>query len=88
MEGDFLVIENLLYGHKCSKVCSQAFLYLLLVPLTILKVFDLKGSMRSRYVQPGKEPAGESEVYLDENFLECMFKTCADRIMTIGLSWI
>ena len=23
-------------------------------------------------MQPGKEPAGESEVYLDENFLECM----------------
>lgn len=38
----------------------------------ILKVFDLKGSMRSRYVQPGKETAGESEVYLDENFLECV----------------
>ncbi|XP_065919768.1 1-phosphatidylinositol 3-phosphate 5-kinase-like isoform X3 [Dysidea avara] len=52
MEGDFLVIENLLYGHKCSKV------------------FDLKGSVSRRYVQPGKEPAGESQVYLDENFLE------------------
>ena len=40
--------------------------------MIVVKVFDLKGSMRSRYVQPGKEPAGESEVYLDENFLECM----------------
>jgi len=39
--------------------------------------------MRSRYVQPGKEPAGESEVYLDENFLECM---CNFIIMQV--KWI
>ena len=32
-----------------------------------LKVFDLKGSMRSRYIDPSKDSS--SDVLLDENFL-------------------
>ena len=36
MEGDFLVIENLLYGHKCSKVCLQVALFLLLISCPML----------------------------------------------------
>ena len=34
-----------------------------------LKVFDLKGSMRSRYVDPSKDRSGN--VLLDENYLNC-----------------
>ena len=33
------------------------------------KVFDLKGSMRSRYVDPSKDRTGN--VLLDENYLNC-----------------
>ena len=34
-----------------------------------LQVFDLKGSMRSRYVDPSKDRSGN--VLLDENYLNC-----------------
>lgn len=58
--------------------------------MIVVKVFDLKGSMRSRYVQPGKEPAGESEVYLDENFLECMLDSvqslCARFVVCLDIA--
>jgi len=36
---------------------------------TCTQVFDLKGSMRSRYVDPSKESSGD--VLLDENYLNC-----------------
>jgi len=39
--------------------------------------------MRSRYIQPGKEAAGESEVYLDENFLECMHVGVGDVLIKL-----
>ncbi len=35
----------------------------------LLQVFDLKGSMRSRYVDPSKDSS--SDVLLDENYLNC-----------------
>ena len=34
-----------------------------------MQVFDLKGSMRSRYVDPSKDSSGD--VLLDENYLNC-----------------
>ncbi|PWN29553.1 hypothetical protein BDZ90DRAFT_230421 [Jaminaea rosea] len=46
---DVLVMENLFYGRKCSRI------------------FDLKGSMRNRYV---KETGAAGEVLLDENLVE------------------
>lgn len=46
---DVLVMENLFYGRKCSRI------------------FDLKGSMRNRYV---KETGSAGEVLLDENLVE------------------
>lgn len=33
----------------------------------VIQVFDLKGSMRSRYIDPSKDSS--SDVLLDENFL-------------------
>ena len=37
------------------------------VCLLVIQVFDLKGSMRSRYIDPSKDSS--SDVLLDENFL-------------------
>ncbi|KAI6659350.1 Pip5k3 protein [Oopsacas minuta] len=54
MKEDVLVIENLFYLHKCSKV------------------FDLKGSLRNRYLQPNNK---DSDVLLDENLLEYIGQT-------------
>lgn len=54
MKEDVLVIENLFYLHKCSKV------------------FDLKGSLRNRYLQPNNK---DSDVLLDENLLEYIGET-------------
>ena len=54
MKEDVLVIENLFYTHKCSKV------------------FDLKGSLRNRYMQSNNK---DSEVFLDENLLEYIGET-------------
>ena len=54
MKEDVLVIENVFYTYKCSKV------------------FDLKGSLRNRYMQPNNK---ESDVLLDENLLEYIGET-------------
>ena len=54
MKEDVLVIENLFYPCKCSKV------------------FDLKGSLRNRYMQSNNK---DSEVLLDENLLEYIGET-------------
>ncbi len=43
----------------------------LLYEHSINKVFDLKGSMRSRFIDPSKESSGD--VLLDENYLQCMY---------------
>lgn len=40
----------------------------------IAKVYDLKGSLRSRYVKQKEDRVSSSEVWLDENLLEDMFK--------------
>ena len=45
----------------------------------------MKGSVSRRYVQPGKEPAGESEVYLDENFLERKYQEINAKHMLVLL---
>ncbi|CAO1623069.1 unnamed protein product [Sympodiomycopsis kandeliae] len=51
---DVVVMENLFYGRKCSRI------------------FDLKGSMRNRYV---KETGAAGEVLLDENLVEISRKS-------------
>lgn len=40
--------------------------------LRILQIFDLKGSTRNRHV---KSTGRENEVLLDENLVECKFKS-------------
>ncbi len=37
-----------------------------------MQVFDLKGSMRGRYVTLDPKKDGKGDVLMDENFLECM----------------
>ena len=45
------------------------------------KVFDLKDSMRSRFIDPSKESSGD--VLLDENYLQC---TC--YLFKLTVSWL
>lgn len=40
--------------------------------LTVMQIFDLKGSTRNRHV---KSTGRENEVLLDENLVECRFKS-------------
>ena len=64
-------MENLLYGHRCTKV-SVIIVISILIGCFFEKVFDLKGSMRGRYVSRNtKHPEVTGEVLMDENFLEC-----------------
>ena len=40
-----------------------------------VQVFDLKGSMRGRYVTHNPKKDSKGDVLMDENFLECMWNT-------------
>jgi len=56
----------------------------------ISKIFDLKGSLRSRYVHVDKAPANFQPVLLDENLLELMFESpfCvgSDSKLSLGMT--
>ena len=39
----------------------------------VWQVFDLKGSMRGRYVSHNPKKDSKGDVLMDENFLECEF---------------
>ncbi|XP_049850926.1 1-phosphatidylinositol 3-phosphate 5-kinase-like [Schistocerca gregaria] len=55
-KADFIMQEDLFFGHSVEKV------------------FDLKGSQRSRYAKIGNDSKATKCVLLDENFLEAMYK--------------
>ena len=73
-------MDNLLYNCKVDQVCLQttAADWRLQVPLNqpprqyipVFQVFDLKGSVRSRYVNMSSDKESKESVLLDENLLE------------------
>ena len=67
---NLLVMENLCYDRRFSKVWNAVVRQQR--NLRILQIFDLKGSTRNRHV---KSTGRENEVLLDENLVECEFKS-------------
>ena len=64
-------MENLLYGHNCTKVYYCVYVWSVSVLFVDIKVFDLKGSMRGRYVAQNPKKPKQGDVLMDENYLEC-----------------
>eukprot|EP00794_Sanderia_malayensis_P017724 gene17724-19496_t len=66
MRQDVLVMENLFYDLKSGT--SSPFLATLCLSISVISpIFDLKGSVRSRYVNTS---SGKEDVLMDENLLE------------------
>jgi 1-phosphatidylinositol-3-phosphate 5-kinase len=61
---NLLVMENLFYDRRFTKVSAWHFNYKI---LTFLQIYDLKGSTRNRHV---RSTGRENEVLLDENLVE------------------
>ena len=73
---NLLVMENLFYDRRFSKVCSSA--YRTGMPSHALsQIYDLKGSTRNRHVQ---STGRENEVLLDENLVESKRIVPFDRL--------
>ena len=54
---------------------------------SMCQVFDLKGSMRGRYVSHNPKKDSKGDVLMDENFLECMFHSTSCLLsLTLTLS--
>ncbi len=64
---NLLVMENLFYDRRFSKVCRQDLTHLAASNSTLNQIYDLKGSTRNRHVQ---STGRENEVLLDENLVE------------------
>jgi 1-phosphatidylinositol-3-phosphate 5-kinase len=62
---NLLVMENLFYDRRFSKVITLSSSYFTL--LIQFQIFDLKGSTRNRHVQ---STGRENEVLLDENLVQ------------------
>lgn len=67
---NLLVMENLCYDRRFSEVWSAVVWQQ--QNLSILQIYDLKGSTRNRHV---KSTGRENEVLLDDNLVECRFKS-------------
>lgn len=61
---NLLVMENLFYRRRFTRVSSCSFLS---PELMVCQIYDLKGSMRNRRVQSTGRP---NEVLLDENLVQ------------------
>ena len=63
---NLIVMENLFYDRRFSKVCWSSSVLRKYLDL-LLQIYDLKGSTRNRHV---KSTGRENEVLLDENLVQ------------------
>src|SRR5260370_29319666 len=76
---NLIVMENLFYDRRFSKVRQLYYYCLRMVTKLWCKIYDLKGSTRNRHV---KSTGRENEVLLDENLVQGESEFCQSRCHT------